>query len=275
MIIFSAHLHRFGIYNNPLHKLQLHNEGNMSLITSTVGFIVTASGKNLTFYHSLLEKEPQTILHDAEIIQMIQLSPCSVAVLDENSMVFEYFSDGKRNRKFLKIEKDVRLGFINHKGSMSPIQIGKCGAIFEDTKIIQNVNLKASDLATGLEHFAIINGTQLTFNGSNQRGQIPESNVDNVKLFCCTGWGTAWITQDGDFLSHGFETDWIDTERIKNIIEKYNIVHFIGGNHFLVLASKNDVFWIGPDEYFEMKSDQEIRSIFASQYDCFIDCSNL
>ena len=272
MIIFSAHLHRFGIFNSRSHKL--HNEDNTSLITSTVGFIVKASGKTLAFHHNLLEKEPKTIMHDAEIIQIIQLSPYSVAVLDEDSMVYEYFSDGKRNRKRFKIEKNVQLGFINHKGVMSPIQIGKDGAIFEDTKIIQNVKLTASDLATGLEHFAISNETKLTFNGSNQRGQVPESNVDNVKLFCCTGWGTVWITQDGNVLSHGFETDWIDTGRIKNIIEKYNIVHFIGGNHFLVLGSQKCVFWMGPDEYFEMKFDQDIQSIFASQYDCFIDCCN-
>lgn len=270
MIIFSANLHRFGIFNKQLHKL---NEDYTSLITSTAGFIATANGTKLSFYNSLLDNEPQTIVHDAEIIQITQLSPCSIAVLDKYFGIYEYYSDGKRNSKSVKCEKDERLGFINHKGGASPIRIGKEGAIFEDNIIIPHSHLKSLELATGLEHFAILDGSQLSINGSNQRGQIPESKFNSVKLFCCTGWGTAWITQNGDFFAHGFETDWIDLERIKNIIQEYNIVHFVGGNHFLVLASKKDIFWIGPAEYFEMKLDQEIKSISASQYDCFIDCS--
>ena len=272
MIIFSANLHRFDIFNKRLVKLK---DDKTKMITSTVGFIATAIGKTLSFYSSLLNIEPQTFLHDAEIIQLLQLSPCSVAVIDENFEIYEYFSDGKRTRKTFQFQKDdVWLGLFKYKGEIASVRVGKNGAIFDDTIIVPCNDLKSRDLATGLEHFAILNEKQLTFGGSNQRGQIPESNIDNVKLFCCTGWGTAWITLDGAFFSHGFDTDWIDSDRIKNIIEKHDICHLVGGNHFLVMASKKDLFWIGPDEFFEMELDCEVKNIFASQYDCFIDCSH-
>ena len=265
-------MHRFDIFNKRLLKFK---DDNTTLITSTVGFIATASGKTLSFYSNLLNIEPQTFLHDAKIIQILQLSPCSIAVIGEDFEIYEYFSDGKRTRQTFQFQKDdVGLGLFKYRGETSSVRIGKNGAIFDDTIIIPRSNLKPRDLATGLEHFAILDGKQLTFHGSNQRGQIPESHLDNVKLFCCTGWGTAWITLDGDFFSHGFETDWIDSDRIKNIIEKNDIVHLVGGNHFLVMASKKDLFWIGPDEFFEMKLDYEVKRIFTSQYDCFIDCSH-
>lgn len=271
MIIFSANLHRFDIFNKQLHILK---DDNTTLITSTVGFIATSSGKKISFYSNLLAKEPNTIFHDAEIIQILQLSPCSVIIIDEDFAIYEYFSDGKRSRKIFQFEtEDVLLGVIKYRGETFPVRIGKNGAIFDDAIIIPQNNLKSHDVATGLEHFAILHEKKLIIHGSNQRGQIPELNLDNVKLFCCTGWGTVWITLDGDFLSHGFDTDWIDSEHIKIIIEKHNIVHLVGGNNFLVVGSKNYLFWFGPNQFFELKLDCEIESIFASQYDCFIDCS--
>ena len=272
MIIVSANLHRFDIFDKRVYKLK---DDNTKLVTSTVGFIAIAGGKTLSFYSGLLNIEPQTFLHDTEIIQILQLSPCSVAVIGEDFEIYEYFSDGKRSRKTFQFQKDdVWLGLFKYRGETVSVRIGKNGAIFDDAIVVPRGNLKSCNLATGLEHFAILNENQLTFGGSNQRGQIPESNIDNVKLFCCTGWGTAWITLDGAFFSHGFDTHWIDSDRIKNTIEKHDIVHLVGGNHFLVMASKTDLFWIGPDEFFEMKLNCEVKNIFSSQYDCFIDGSH-
>ena len=109
--IFSPNLHRFDIYNTHFDQL----EGEFQFITSTVGFIITAKGKNLSFYPSLRAlkgpvdpadsvggpgggpiRGPETkkYSHECDIIGLSQLTPCSVAVIDKRNYVFEYFGDG-------------------------------------------------------------------------------------------------------------------------------------------------------------------------------------
>lgn len=123
MIIFSANLQRFDIFDKRVHKLK---DDNIKLITSTVGFIATANGKALSFYSSLLNIEPQTFLHDTEIIQILQLSPCSVAVIGEDFEIYEYFSMENAHEKLFNFKRTMRCwGFSNIEAKLSLFELGK------------------------------------------------------------------------------------------------------------------------------------------------------
>merc|ERR1719209_2822844 len=103
-------------------------------MTSTVAFIVTATDQKLSFYSSLTSHHnPQTIYHDSCIVGLVQISPCSVGVIDERNQVHEYFGiTGRHNRIPCQLKTEEHIGFIKFKGVMESIRVGGPTAFFQD-----------------------------------------------------------------------------------------------------------------------------------------------
>ena len=119
---------------------------------------------------------------------------------------------------------------------------------------------RISDFDCGYEHYAALNkSNELIFGGSNMRGQIGK-NTQNVRLFCCTGWATVYLTHDEELESIGF--DFAVNERMKEFCRSYKVTQMAAGSHHVILASKNRILITSnhPETTDEFTTTADIRN---------------
>ena len=127
---------------------------------------------------------------------------------------------------------------------------------------------------TGYEHHAALTTTnQLLFGGVNHRHQS-FAPIQSVRHFCCTGWATAWITDEGQFDLVGFDFDQV--EPLKQFCQSHQIRFMAGGAHHIIIVSVDNVVLIvtnRPVRLIQFKTTLDISAIASSLYDCFIRLS--
>jgi len=122
----------------------------------------------------------------------------------------------------------------------------------------------------GYEHYAALNeNNQLIFGGANYRGQS-FNRVDNVRLFCCLGWSTAYLTATGEFGLTGFDFDCV--ELLRDFCQKNEIVNMAGGAHHIIMTSLTKVLIVSnrPDNVIDFTTANNITALHSSFFDCFI-----
>jgi len=124
---------------------------------------------------------------------------------------------------------------------------------------------------TGYEHHVALTITnRLVFGGANHRQQS-FSPIQNVRLFCCTGWATAWLTKTNEFGLTGFDFD--EIAPLRAFSAKHRIRFMAGGAHHIMLVGDDNVVLIvtnRPKRLIQFSTTQHISAISSSLYDCFI-----
>jgi hypothetical protein len=134
------------------------------------------------------------------------------------------------------------------------------------------------DFRVGFEHYvALTKNGRLCFGGSNDRGQLSDLNLidlenEKVKLFCCTGWATAVVTENLNFFLFGFDTLDYDLEKIENFCKNKNPKFLSGGAHHVTIASENEILIISnrTNRIIQFETDYPIIDLYNTFYDTFI-----
>ena len=119
---------------------------------------------------------------------------------------------------------------------------------------------RISDFDCGYEHYAALNkSNELIFGGSNMRGQIG-NNTQNVRLFCCTGWATVYLTHDDELESIGF--DFAVNKRMKEFCRNYKVRDMAAGSHHVIMATENRILITSnhPETTVEFTTTTDIRN---------------
>ena len=115
--------------------------------------------------------------------------------------------------------------------------------------------------------------------GSDRRGQISgagQATLVSIKLFCCTGWATAVISEEDEFQLFGFDIEYFDIDQIKTFCKNERPLYLVGGAHYIAIASKFKFLMIQnrSSKLIEFKTTVPIISLFSSYFDCFISLEN-
>jgi len=134
------------------------------------------------------------------------------------------------------------------------------------------------DFRVGFEHYVGLTKTgRLCCGGSNDRGQLSDLDLEileneKVKLFCCTGWATAVLTENLKFFIFGFDTIGFDLEKIKYFCENKNPKYLSGGAHHISIGSDREILIISnrTKRIIQFETNYPIIDLYTSFYDTFI-----